>query len=531
MSQSGWSLRDGFLRSSQQFPHRPALELKDQTLDYAELRQRAAALAATLDQHAPAGEPALTAVFAYRSATAFTGVLAALFRGHGYVPLNRTFPIPRTQSMLQRSGCRALIVDSDSEAQLEEVLAAIETPLLIILPERDDVTELAAKLPTHKLLGGGELAAAAAWQPQPVDDNGIAYLLFTSGSTGIPKGVAVAHRNVTAFVAWAVNRYQVNETDRLSQTFAMSFDLSAFDMFVAWERGACLCCPPARSLIKPDRFIKSSALTIWFSVPSTAAMMSRFGALKPDTYPSLRWSLFCGEALPADIAEAWARAAPNSVVENLYGPTELTISCTAYRWDPATSPADCELDLVPIGAPFPGMDAIVVDADLNEVEPGAQGELLMTGPQLTLGYWQDEDKTAAAFVVPPGRERVFYRTGDLVRRPLAGKPMTYIGRTDHQVQVRGHRVELGEVEAMLRRVTGADTAIALAWPVTATGADGIVAFVSGEDADYPAIHGQLKASLPSYMIPSQIHATPVFPLNSSGKVDRGALRARLEDSK
>ena len=184
-------------------------------------------------------------------------------------------------------------------------------------------------------------------------------------------------------------RYEITEHDRFSQTFDMTFDLSVFDLFVAWSRGACVCVMPSESFLKPAGWIAESELTVWFSVPSLALHMKRFGMLKPDRFPTLRWSLFCGEALPVEAAEAWAAAAPASVVENLYGPTELTIACTLYRWSAKTSPPECSAGLVPIGHPYPGMEALVVDESMQEVVPGGEGELLVAGPQVTPGYWSD----------------------------------------------------------------------------------------------------------------------------------------------
>ena len=472
------SLRTGFLESFERTPEAIACEVAGEVLTYADLHARAAALAATLDAHDvrpadadPVERPALTAVFGQRSSGVVGGILGALFRGDGYVPLNPTFPIDRTRSMLVRSGCRAIVLDESGEKQIREVLEGVDQKLVLVFPHLDDVTGLRADLPDHDVLGARDLEAAADWSPAPVDADGIAYLLFTSGSTGIPKGVMVAHRNVNAFLKAMAERYEVTPDDRLSQTFELTFDLSVFDLFLAWECGARVCIPTHAQKMLPSKYIQESEITIWFSVPSTAVMMNKLRMLKPGLYPSLRWSLFCGEALPAEIVEQWLEAAPNSTAENLYGPTELTIACTLYRWDPERSKDECELGLVPIGDPYPGMEVLVADEDLQPVAEGETGELLMTGPQLTPGYWRDAEKTAAAYVTPPGQDRLFYRTGDRVRRSRGKAPMVYLGRMDNQIKIRGYRVELGEIEACVRDEAGVDVAISVGWPVTAAGAD------------------------------------------------------------
>lgn len=528
------SLRTGFLHSHDRSPNAVAVEVAGESLSYADLYQRAAAIAVTLEQQDARGananpdeRPALTAVFGQRSTAVVTGILGILFRGDGYVPLNPTFPTDRTRSMLERSGCRAIVVDENAEKQIVEVVTGIETPLLIIFPERTDVSELKAALPNHQVLGTHDLESAKEWTPADVDPNGIAYLLFTSGSTGIPKGVMVAHRNVNAFLDAMAERYAVTPDDRLSQTFELTFDLSVFDLFLAWECGARVCIPTQAQKMLPAKYIQDSEITIWFSVPSTAVMMSKLRMLKPGAYPSLRWSLFCGEALPAEIVERFVEAAPNSTAENLYGPTELTIACTLYRWDTKRSPGECELGLVPIGAPYPGMEVLVVDEDLQPVAEGETGELLMTGLQLTPGYWRDAERTDAAYTVPPGEDRLFYRTGDRVRRCQGKSPMVYLGRLDNQIKIQGYRVELGEVEAAIRDIAAAEVAIAVGWPVTAAGADSIVVFISNADADLEEIQKLGKTRLPSYMAPRQVRHVDSFPLNSNGKVDRKALLALL----
>jgi amino acid adenylation domain-containing protein len=526
---SARNLASGFVRSSELYPDRPAVEVGGEIFSYRDVRARALRIASVIAPVIARHDPGLCAVLGYRSITAFTGTLAGLLAGGGYVPLNPTFPIERTCLMLERSRCRVIVVDGAAQHQLDRLLDS-SSSLLIVLPDAPEVEHLAARWPRHRFVGAAELQSQVLreWENRPVTADSIAYLLFTSGSTGVPKGVKVAHRNVASFVDSAVSRYGITERDRFSQTFDMTFDLSAFDMFVAWERGACVCCPSKKTLINPAAFIRESGLTVWFSVPSIALMMRQLGSLKPGAFPGLRWSLFCGEPLPGAIAQRWASAAPNSIVENLYGPTEVTIACTAYRWDPRTSPGECERDLTPLGFPLPNLKTLVVDPNLGELKPGEEGELLMSGPQVALGYWEDDEKTSSSFVIPPGHDRIYYRTGDRVRRPIGDRPLTFLGRVDHQIKVQGHRVELGEVEALLRREARIDTAVAIGWPPTPSGAAGIEAFVAGATVDTEAVVRALKAILPSYAVPRAIHCLERWPLNSNGKIDRKMLSEYLK---
>jgi amino acid adenylation domain-containing protein len=526
------SLSSGFLRSSTIFPDRPALAVDGEVLSYAELKCRAAALAATLaGQAVPPSAPPLTAIFAHRSETAFAGVLAALLRGHGYVPLNPTFPVTRNRTMLERSGCSSLVVDADAMSQLDLLLEGCTRELVVLAPDVDDVESFARRWPLHRFLGRADLLPADRWSPPVVAPDAIAYLLFTSGSTGTPKGVGVTHRNVLALVDALSARYRVDQHDRLSQTFDMTFDLSVFDLFVAWEHGAQVCCPTRRELLTPAAFIEDHRLTIWFCVPSLALLMHGLRALEPDAFPALRLSLFCGEALPVGVAEAWVRAAPNSIVENLYGPTEATVSCLCYRWHPERSPAECENGIVPIGAPHAGMSAFVADDELREVASGDVGELLLCGPQVTPGYWKDAGTTARAFVVPPGRNEIHYRTGDRVRRPAGDGPMTFLGRLDHQIKVHGFRVELGEIEAALRDEAGVSQAVAVGRPGRAGGTLGICAFIVGRDLDLDTVRAGLRRRLPAYMVPGELRLVREFPYNANGKIDRNALLRHLEEER
>ena len=249
-------------------------------------------------------------MLAHRTPAAFAGVLGTLMAGRAYVPLNPTFPPERTRLMLERCGARAIVADAGGAGQLAEVLLGHTPGMLVLAPDHPDPAALAAALPAHTVLGAGDLPAPEAWAAPGVQPGDLAYVMFTSGSTGTPKGVMVSHANACHYIARMGERYELTEQDRCSQMFEPTFDVSVFDMFCAWQAGACLCCPDRRTLLKPGQWIRDSGLTLWFSAPSLGIIMRRLGQLKPGSFPALRWSLFAGEALPVELASAWQAAAP-----------------------------------------------------------------------------------------------------------------------------------------------------------------------------------------------------------------------------
>jgi amino acid adenylation domain-containing protein len=518
MSLQDNSLRAGFLKQVATRPNAPALVVKDRAHSYGELDETARRWAgATVGR---LGRPAeRVGVFGSRSEVSYTGALAALYSGAAFVPLNPRFPADRTRAMISQAELDAIFVDKLASTHLASVLNGLENIPLIWLPETESAAELASVRPLDGRL-------------PPLPPTRVAYLLFTSGTTGMPKGVPIVHSNVRAFINWAVDRYQIQPQDRFSQTFDQTFDLSVFDLFVAWEAGACVYAMSPIDLLAPSKFINKNELSVWFSVPSVPAQMRKRNLLGPGTLPTLRWSLFCGEPLPRASAEAWQAAAPNSILENLYGPTELTISCTVHRWDPRTSPGLCVNDMVTIGKPYPGLTAVLVDEDLRLVAEGEPGELCVCGAQTSPGYWKDPARTAERFVKIPAvglPDEIFYRTGDQARQ-LPNGEYVCLGRTDHQIKVLGFRVELGEIEEVLQKGRGVVQAVAIGWPVSEGTAKGIVAFVNGIGVDTSELKNACKASLSDYMVPSRIILMDDMPLNANGKVDRAALKTHLESS-
>ena len=529
------NLFDGFLYSVHDFPDRPALVVDGVSLTYTGLRDRAQRLSRTIRAHDPEPKYPLAAFLACRSVTAYSAVLGILGAGKGYVPLHPGFPVERTRRMLEMSGANILVVGKEGSAVLEELLCKVAKPLTVVISSDTEIVDrLQGSCPHHRFVDEADMAPESSEGEALVLPEATAYLLFTSGSTGIPKGVPISQRNVTSYLHYVRSIYDVRPDDRFSQMFDMTFDLSVHDMFLCWTSGACLFCVPERSVMAPAKFIKENKLTVWFSVPSVIGFMDRLRMLKPDSFPTLRLSLFCGEPLLATMADSWQHAAPNSLVDNLYGPTEATIAIARYTWD-----GDAEASngltgtphgVVCIGEVFPTQSSCIINDKCEFVSPGEAGELCLSGSQVTAGYFNDELKTRDQFVKLPGQgERTWYRTGDLVKQNAHGQ-VHYLGRLDNQVQVRGHRVELQEVDHVLRKASGTDTVISLAWPAHTQQIDAIYAFVGTDAAiDERRILDYCRSELPEYAAPRAVFSIERIPMNANGKVDRTTLERHLEE--
>jgi amino acid adenylation domain-containing protein len=432
---------------------------------------------------------------------------------------------------MHEADAQVLIVDQYHLDQARVLLDAVPQPLLVLLPDTIAVPDWAMTMRRHRFLCRGDLSQAADSGAQGCSEDG-AYLLFTSGSTGAPKGVLVRQRNVMPYLRSVAARYAPTPEDRCTQLFDLTFDLSVHDMFLCWGAGATLFRIPNKTRFAPREFVRRHELTMWFSVPSTAAMMLGLRALRPGDFPSLRLSLFCGEGLPKRLAAAWAAAARNAVIENLYGPTEATIALTGFRIPRETAAFDAMPEVVPIGTPLPEQDAVPVYPSGEQVADGEEGELCLAGSQVTDGYWRRPDLTSQRFVrfAWDTADRVWYRTGDRARRTRE-HGLVFLGRLDRQVKIAGHRVELQEIEAVLHHAAGTNAA-AIAWPLGPDGlARGIVGFVSRTTSSSDDMLDTCRQALPPYAVPSAIYQVEDWPLNSSGKTDHACLRDLMETPK
>jgi len=520
------NLAHGFYESSVRFPDHLALSVGSQGLSYIELCQLVQPVAGWLSRNIRSWAPKV-GILASRSLSTYLGILGTCWAGGAYVPISAKLPEDRLIQLLGRVQADALVVDADSMPLLSHRVLP-HCPPLILSPEL--ATSVATPhRPNAKIAGRDALPAFDPRdQPVPVKSEDLAYIIFTSGTTGIPKGVMITASAVAHFVYVMQGRYALEPSDRVAGMTETTFDISVFDMFVTWSCGASLHVVPATQLMAPAGFVHGRKCTVIFTVPSVISGMRRMKMMRAGLMPTLRYSLFAGEPLPVTSAQAWKETSPNSVVDDLFGPTEATVVCIGQRFFGPEN-ATPNRGVVAIGVPFPGMEAAIAGSSLQFLPDGEQGELLLGGPQLSSGYFGEDDLTSAGF--PMLRGKRWYRTGDLAYRDSAGT-FHHLGRIDNQVKVRGLRVELEEVEAYLREICGTDSVAAVAWPVDHGSANGIVAFVGGQiGMDDPDVTRRIKSRLPSYMVPSTIHRIDSLPLNANGKVNRKELVALLDEGK
>ncbi|HPI86374.1 MAG TPA: amino acid adenylation domain-containing protein [Bacteroidales bacterium] len=490
--------------TARRFPDRTALEQGDRKVTYRELFAAASRFAhAIADLENPAH---FVAVMADKSPACYAGILGCMMAGKAYMPLNPRFPAARNLFMLRKSGARIIIAGENSDDELEQILENHLQEIYILFPEE------VADYHHHDFV------------PRITEPSDPAYLLFTSGTTGEPKGVPVSCANVISYLDFMLETYDFERDDRFTQIFDLTFDLSVHDMLLAWSIGACLVVPDDSSSFAMSRFIRDKKPTVWFSVPSVPALMNRMRLLKPDTFPSLRLSFFCGEALMAGDARAWKFAAPNSSLINLYGPTEATIAISGYSLPGDETKWKTALGIVSVGKVFDGNKYLI----LRENPSDARGELCLCGNQVVEKYLDNEEADKQSFFTDADDMERYYKTGDMVSVDEQGD-LFYLGRKDSEVKISGYRVNLKEVENVLLESESVTQAVVVYHDSSMS----LLAFlVLSEIPPGDALQKlteYCQSRLPWYMVPGKFIFVKEIPLNDNGKIDRKQLLKKYDE--
>ncbi len=498
------SLADLFSDIATRYPENIALLVEGQSFTYAQLLECSQRYAAYFYRHGVKKGDRI-GLLLEKSLPLYSAVLGCMMAGGVYVPLAPSYPADRLRLIAQLAEPTFVVFESESTAHT-------------VFPEPS------ASFQLLHTTGVDNAAALGRFEAAEVCQDDVAYILFTSGSTGVPKGVMVSHGNAVAFVQWAVAYCSIGPQDRLSGHSDLNFDLSVFDTFGAFVSGAALA--PVTELMDktaPSGFIQRNQISIWFSVPSVLSSMSALSDLVSERLEALRFALFCGEPLLPGPVRAFMAAAPHVEVANLYGPTEATVACSAYKL--LASPS-ANSDSIPIGWKTQGTEVFVWHEDGRVAEIGESGEIVIAGDQVALGYWRNDLETSARFAIDPrGHSGRCYLTGDIATVSADGP--VFKGRKDHQIKFRGWRIELGEIEHALARLDGiVECAVALIRRENK--ADALAAFVRlSTTLNANAVLFELRKVLPEYMIPTHVRIVSDFPRTLNHKIDRKLLASLM----
>jgi amino acid adenylation domain-containing protein len=495
-------LDQAFSRQAKDQPEQLAIQAPSESLTYAQLDALGNRFAnAFLAAGIVAGDR--VGIHLPRSPRGVAAMLGALRIGAIYIPLDPGSPPQRMQLIARDCQLRAVVI---APQLLTSWLAAgVHEPVKDFFLSADgSVNDVPAAIRVQSWaeLQGGSAASPPAHEPS-ID--ALAYMLYTSGSTGVPKGVMLSHRNALAFVDWAADAISLTAKDRVASVAPFHFDLSVFDIWSTLSRGASLIIVDELTVINGKKMldlIHKEQLTAWYSVPSALILMLETGGLAERGAPSLRAVYFAGEVFPIKHLRNVMQAIPQARFWNLFGPTETNV-CTAYELPGPPGPDDTA---IPIGHASCGDTARIVDEQGVDVPDGELGELWIEGPTVMLGYWDSGKRTPAKHPYP---------TGDMVIRRPDGELM-YHGRRDHMVKIHGYRVELGEVEAALHKHAAVKEAIAFAHDQKLVA----VAVLTDASVSVLEIKKHCAERLPRYMIPGDVRLVSELPRTSSGKIDR-----------
>lgn len=471
---------------------RNAFHIDGHFFSYAELSTKVEAIRSGIRQGPP---DRVIGVMAHDDLLTYASLLALWAEGRAFVPLSPGSPQVRNDDVIEQAGIGFVLNSSLTGAATHARMVRTD-----LLPE----VEGTAPLPE---VAGTETA----------------YLLFTSGTTGRPKGVPISRNAVAAFVeAFDALGLAVGPEDRCLQMFELTFDLSVMSYLIPLLKGACVYTIPKDAIKYAyiHELMEDQQLTVALMVPSILNFLRPYF---DEVYcPALRASLFCGEALPLDVVQEWSLRVPNARIINAYGPTEHTIFCTEYEYHRLGTNKQRN-GILSIGKPMFSTTVTIVDEQHNALPTGEEGELCLGGPQGTEGYWNDPERNATSFIHPKGLTdgRRYYRTGDRCLMDADGD-LIYLGRVDQQVKVQGFRVELGELEHHAKGLLERQNVVAAAMD-NAQGNTELILVTEGAAPDAQGLVKKLRTVLPPYMVPTRVHHMESLPLNVNGKIDRPAV--------
>lgn len=429
----------------------------------------------------------------------YASIFALWMEGKAYVPLHPNQPLERNLNIIEQVGLSNVIDSAEQSVFDGKVKNVIHTSGLHYTEDYLD-----------------------NWAE--VSDDELAYILFTSGSTGVPKGVQITRGNVAAFMDsfWKTG-IKIDESDKCMQIFDLTFDVSVQSFLVALTRGACVYTVPYGQVkyLYAASLIQEQGITFGAMAPSMLTYLRPYFSELDAS--SMKTCILTAEACPVDLMEDWYKCARNTEIYDFYGPTEATIYCTYYKLTRGGDNLSLN-GIISIGKPLANVTAIIIDENGNLVNGQEKGELCVAGAQITKGYWNNPEKNASSFFVKDGQR--YYHTGDLCYWDKSGNIM-YSGRIDQQAKIQGFRVELGEIEFHAREFFNKEKRVMAIAFQNYKNLTEIALFIESSPIDTKDMIDYMRSKMPHYMIPTRILFEREFPLNKSEKVDRNALKQKI----
>lgn len=498
-------------------PDAIAATCDQESLTWAELADRIGRLAAVLvDRGVRPGDR--VGIYVHKSIESLVAVHGILRAGAAYVPIDPMAPIETVATIVTDGELAALVSHGPRRAGLTRLADLIDPPVVIGLDE---------PLETVEVVTAAEVAGTAPIEPVPVLGDDLAYVMYTSGSTGTPKGIMHTHRSGLAYATMSSRLYGLGPDDRMANFSPLHFDMSTFEVLAGVAAGSRVVLIPEPHLRLPaslTQLVEEQGCTTLYTVPSLFQQMMARGALAERDLSAVRWVLPAGEVYAPEPLRSLAELFPNARFSNVYGPAEVN-QCSYHHF----TIDDLDDETLPIGVPCPDAELRVVDDTDREVADGERGELLVRTATMMAGYWKRPDLDEAGFLYeegPGGLTRRWYRTGDLVNWDDRGR-LRYHGRRDHQIKIRGNRVELELVEAAVGSLDGVEQAVAGVRPRPGGDDELVARYVPSGPTDPSSWRQLLAAKLPMYAVPAAYEPAERFPLTPSGKIDRRTVREQI----